>query len=198
METEACAVVILAAGASTRLGRPKQLLQFQQQSLIKRLVSEAKKVTATVIVVTGFEHAKIVTELKDEPVLLVENKDWVQGMGSSIKEGMKNLKSLVPNAGAIILAVCDQPFVNAALFTAMIELHKRSGKKIVACSYADSLGTPVLFERSYFDILLQLNSREGAKKLLQQYTTDVVLLPFPKGTIDIDTASDYEALLLQE
>ena len=198
METETFAVVILAAGASTRLGRPKQLLKFQQQSLIRRLVSEAKKVTATVIVVTGSIHNAIENELKGEPVLIVQNKDWAQGMGSSIKEGMQNLKSLESNAGAVILAVCDQPYVTAALFTAMIDLHKRSGKRIVACSYADSLATPVLFERSYFENLLQLNGREGAKKLLQQYTNDVAFLPFPQGVIDIDTASDYEALLLHE
>lgn len=198
MQAKTCAVVILAAGASTRLGRPKQLLPFQNQSLVRRLVSEAKKCTPTVVVVTGSGHDQMVKELKEEQVLVVENKDWAQGMGSSIKKGMEKLKSLEINVRAVILAVCDQPFVTAALFTDMIDLQKCSGKKIVACSYADTVGTPVLFERMYFDALQQLNGSEGAKKLVQHYATDVAFMPFPQGAIDINTQEDYEALLQQK
>src|SRR4051812_11778467 len=105
MKVEHCPVVILAAGASMRLGRPKQLLQFQQQSFIKRLVSEAQQSTATVVVVTGSNHDQIITELQGEPIVVVENRDWAQGMVSSIFKGMSKLKSLVPDAHAVILAV---------------------------------------------------------------------------------------------
>jgi molybdenum cofactor cytidylyltransferase len=198
MKTEACAIVILAAGASKRLGQPKQFLEFQKQSLVKRLVIEAKKNTETVVVVTGYGHDQMVKELNGEDVHIIENKDWAQGMGSSIKEGMRYLKSLERNVAAVILAVCDQPFVTATLFAAMIDLHKHSGKKIVACSYADSVGTPVLFERTYFEALQQLSGSEGAKKIVQQYADDVALIPFPLGVIDIDTQGDYEALLQQK
>ena len=93
MNAERCPVVILAAGASMRLGRPKQLLQFQQQSLIRRLVSEAQKSTATVVVVTGSNHHQLVAELQHQPIVVVENRDWAQGMGSSISTGMGKIKS---------------------------------------------------------------------------------------------------------
>lgn len=194
METDTCAIIILAAGASTRLGRPKQLLPFKQQSFIRRLVAEAKKCTALVIVVTGACHQEIENELQGKPVLIVENENWAAGMGSSIKEGMRNLKSLQSKVDIVILTVCDQPFVTAALFNAMIDLHKSSGKKIVACSYANSVGTPVLFEKRYFDDLLQLQGTEGAKHIVLQQQTDVALVPFPQGAIDIDTEEDYNAL----
>jgi molybdenum cofactor cytidylyltransferase len=197
METESCAIIILAAGASTRLGRPKQLLPFKNQSLIRHLVAEAKKCTALVLVVTGSCHQEIENELQGEQVLIVENKTWADGMGSSIKEGMRYLKSLQLNAAAVILAVCDQPFVTAALFTAMMDLHKRSAKKIVACSYAGSVGTPVLFEQQYFDVLQQLHGTAGAKKIVLQHQAEVALVPFPQGAIDIDTEEDYIALLQQ-
>jgi molybdenum cofactor cytidylyltransferase len=198
MNAETCAVVILAAGGSTRLGRPKQLLRFQQKSLIKRLVSEAKKTCTTIVVVTGFGHDQIVTELKDEPVLIAENNDWTQGMGTSLQRGMQKLKSLESTLNSVLLTVCDQPFVNAALFTSMMDLKKTSGKKIVACSYAGSAGTPALFDQLYFDALQQLNGREGAKKLIQRFASDAALMPFPQGAIDIDTQDDYEALLQQK
>lgn len=197
MQAEPCAIIILAAGASSRLGRPKQLLSFQHQTLISRLVAEAKKVTQTVVVVTGAAHRQIKEELQGVGVAVVENKDWAQGMGSSIKAGMHEIKSLEGNVQAVILAVCDQPFVSAALFLQIHELHKSSGKKIVACSYADSVGTPVLFEQPFFDALLQLEGSAGAKKLVQQHAGDVALLPFPQGAIDIDTQADYDALLQQ-
>src|SRR5215218_9779553 len=181
MKAENCAVIILAAGASTRLGRPKQLLAFQSQSLIKHIVSEAKNSVETVLVVTGSGHDAIAAELKDEPVVLVENKQWEQGMGTSISKGIAVLKSLKPAIKAAVLAVCDQPFVSAALFAQMQALQNRSGKKIVACSYAETVGTPVLFEHTYFDALQQLSGQEGAKKLVQQFIADVTLLPFPQG-----------------
>lgn len=197
MKAEACAVIILAAGGSTRLGRPKQLLRFKQQSLITRLVSEAKKTTQTVVVVTGACHDKITEELQGEAIHIVENKEWRQGMGSSISAGMGKLKRLNAAIHAVILAVCDQPFVTAALFKEMQSLHISSGKKIVACSYANSAGTPVFFEHTYFDALLQLDKNTGAKKLVQRHKADVALLPFPQGAFDIDTQADYDALLQQ-
>ena len=198
MPEEACAIIILAAGSSSRLGRPKQLLQVEGQSLIRRLIAEAVKSAATVVVVTGSGHEAIATELKEEAVLMIENKVWAQGLGTSINAGMGFLKSLNKDIGVVILAVCDQPFVNAALFDEMIRLQKTSGKNIVACSYADTAGTPVLFKERYFDALQRLNEGEGAKQLLQRHREDLALLPFAQGVIDIDTTDDYTALLQQK
>lgn len=198
MPENACAIIILAAGSSSRLGQPKQLLQVEGQSLIRRLVSEAVKSVATVVVVTGSGHEAIAAELKEDAVLIVENKSWGKGIGGSINIGMGFLKSLNKDITTVILSVCDQPFVNAALFDEMILLQKTSGKNIVACSYADTTGTPVLFEKRYFDELQDLAEKEGAKQLVRRHRKDLALLPFEQGAIDIDTTDDYTALLQQK
>jgi len=191
------AIIILAAGTSSRLGRPKQLLSYQNQTFISRLVIQAQTTATTVIVVTGATHEALAEALKDSPALLVQNPEWQQGMGSSISKGMGFLKSLNRAVSSVILAVCDQPYVTASLFNEMIAVQGRSGKKIVACTYADTIGTPVLFERSYFKALQQATGKEGAKHLVQTHQEDVALLPFPQGAIDIDTEEDYTALLSQ-
>lgn len=197
MVNQSCAIIILAAGASSRFGSPKQLLPFHGRSLIRHLVAEAKKTAATIIVVTGAAHLAIAAELNDEEILIVQNEAWAQGIGGSISKGMGFLKSLALDVDAVLLAVCDQPFINAMLFNEMIALQKSSGKKIVACRYAGTVGTPVLFSKTYFNALQDLRANEGAKAVVQRHLEEAALFPFPKGAIDIDTQADYKALLQQ-
>jgi molybdenum cofactor cytidylyltransferase len=189
-------IIILAAGNSSRLGRAKQLLPFNEQSLLKHTAQQALAVPSTqTIVVTGAGREKVELELEGTEALVVYNPDWQQGMSSSIHKGIQELQMLHPEAAGCIIAVCDQPFISTSIFSELINSHEHTGFGIVASSYAGTAGTPVLLSKSYFSELLLLEGQEGAKKLLTQYESNVIHLPFNKGEVDIDTAEDYDRLI---
>ena len=108
-------------------------------------------------------------------------------MASSIRLGIED--SL--NADAVILMVCDQPFITSDILNNLIETYSNSGRGIVACSYDNTFGPPVLFSKKYFPELLQLKGDIGARKIIDQHFVDVALVDFPRGSIDIDTEADY-------
>lgn len=189
-------IVILAAGNSSRLGEPKQLLQFQGKSLIRHITEAAlEAVGSNVIVVTGSNPQLIEAELEGLPCKLALNADWQEGMSGSIKTGIHALQSHHPELKGSILAVSDQPFVSAETFNALIHAFEATAKGIVASKYSDSLGTPAFFAAAYFPSLLQLTGAEGAKKLFKRYAEDVSAHSFPEGSIDIDTQEDYKRLI---
>jgi molybdenum cofactor cytidylyltransferase len=190
-------VIILAAGNSSRLGRPKQLLPYRGKTLLAHVVAEALAADLLpVVVVTGAFHKEVSGALRGLSVDIVFNPAWAEGMASGIVAGLSNILLLRPDVNAVIIAVCDQPFISSALLLQLAGKFDMSGKGIVACTYADSVGTPVLFGRSYFERLLALSGSEGAKKLLRQHPEDLAIVPFPNGHIDIDTEEDVMASLL--
>ncbi len=189
-------IIILAAGASSRMGRPKQLLVYQQQSLLRRAVKAAAAVPNTcVVVVLGAHQSAIALELANESIKVVYNADWQQGMASSVSVGIKHLITEQPAVKNALLMLCDQPFVDTALLQNLINTRKTSGRPIVASAYQNTIGAPVLFDQSYFDELMALQGQEGAKKLLNKYKSEVISIPFEQGAIDIDTPEDYKRLL---
>ena len=196
MDENAYGIVILAAGNSSRLGEPKQLLQFKNKSLIRHVTDAAMDaIGSPVIIVSGSNDKQIADELTSLSVHLAHNSNWQEGMASSIRIGVNELVKLNSATKGVILAVSDQPFVTSQLFRDLIEKAESNENSIIACSYEDTLGTPVLFSEKYFDSLLTLNGTEGAKKLLKRFANDVVSIPFPKGGVDIDTKEDYQKLL---
>ena len=188
-------ILILAAGNSSRLGEPKQLLNFNGKTLLRNVVNEAIKVTESVIVVTGSNHSQNSREIEDFEVKIVENINWDQGMGSSIKIGINQLLNRFSEVQNIIISVCDQPFIEASVFSDLIQMQKISQKGIVASKYSDTLGTPVLFTKKYFEEISILSGQEGAKKVTQKFKDDIAEIIFEKGAIDIDTQSDYQKLI---
>ncbi|SHH61091.1 nucleotidyltransferase family protein [Flavobacterium defluvii] len=189
-------IVILAAGNSSRLGRPKQLLEYKESTLLKNTVSEALKVpNSFVLVVTGANKVIIEKELNSAEITLCFNAEWENGMSSSIVKGLNELLLLNPDSEECIFAVCDQPFVTSLVFENLIQESHKTEKGIAASAYSETLGTPVLFHKKYFNELLELKGQEGAKKIIKKYWDDVVSVPFEKGNIDIDTAEDYEKLI---
>jgi molybdenum cofactor cytidylyltransferase len=147
-----------------------------------------------VIIVTGARATEVSAEFDGLDVHLVYNESWQKGMGSGIAAGISKLQMIGSSVENVIIAVCDQPYVSAQLLRQLAEKAAESGMGMVACAYADTVGTPVLFGQRYFDTLLRLNGTEGAKKLLKLYDSDVATIPFPLGSIDIDTAEDYQEL----
>ncbi len=188
--------VILAAGESSRFGRPKQLIQFRGKGLVRRMVYAARKArcSATVVVISG-HHKEVERELKAESVIMVENKNWRLGIGTSICAGMRRLIEEAPTLEAVVLLVCDQPLVDARTIARLITLREKTKRAIVASSYANTLGVPALFDRSCFQELLALDNATGAKMIILSNRERVAELPFPEGKIDIDTLDDYEKLI---
>jgi molybdenum cofactor cytidylyltransferase len=188
-------IIILAAGSSTRLGQPKQLLEFQGTTLIQRIAQNAvNAVNKPVVVMLGANFSLIHAHLTHLPVHIVYNPDWLHGMTSSIRKGLMALLSFSPETEGVIFAVCDQPYITADLFLEMIAAGSKSPKSIIACLYNHIPGTPVLFKKDYFDALLALKDSEGARKIILSHPESVETVPFPLGIFDVDTMQDYVAL----
>ena len=191
--------VILAAGESSRLGQPKQLLQFRGKTLVRRIVDAAAEAGCSpIVIVIGSDKDKVGRELEQTSAVLIENVDWNNGMGTSIRVGVQHAIDIAPNVEAIVLLVCDQPLVDAHTIEQLIALRRKTKKAVVASSYAGTLGVPALFDRSCAEELLRVDDRTGAKQIISSNHDRVAEFLFPKGKIDIDTAADYESLCLSK
>jgi molybdenum cofactor cytidylyltransferase len=186
--------VLLAAGASSRLGRPKALLPYRGTVLIAHVAEQMKRAQiGPVAVVTGAEREGIEAALRD--VVFAHNAAWAEGMAGSIRTGVSALLQHYGELESVTLCVCDQPYVTPTLFQALQTAQVQSRKPVIASAYADTLGTPMLFTRSYFEKLLSLDGKSGAKSLIAASPRDVARVAFDLGAVDIDTEEDYRALL---
>jgi molybdenum cofactor cytidylyltransferase len=186
-------LVLLAAGASKRLGTPKQLLQFNGISLLQQSIKTAlSSMVSQPVVVLGAHAERLFTEIEKENVQIAINKDWNEGMASSIRCGLHKLLELAPHTEGVILMVCDQPYVSPSLLNSLINEYNETGKPIITCSYGDSFGPPTLFHKSLFGELLMLKGDTGARKVVQQHVGNAGIVLFPEGRIDIDTEEEYK------
>jgi molybdenum cofactor cytidylyltransferase len=189
------AIIILAAGASTRMGTPKQLLPYQGHSLLSyTLESAITSVCNPVVVVLGANAQQIRSEVNQPSVQVVENPQWNLGMSSSIRCGILSLSNYSENIDAAVIAVCDQPFLSTQIINLLVASYHSTGKPIVASQYAGTLGVPVLFSSIFFSELAVLKETDGAKTFINKHFNEVFCFPFPLGAIDIDTPKDYEQL----
>jgi molybdenum cofactor cytidylyltransferase len=187
-------LIILAAGESSRLGQPKQNLLFQGQTLLQRAVETALASACTpVIVILGANADRIIPIAN---VNIIYNDDWQEGMASSIRIGVREMAKDA-SVGNIIIMLCDQPFVNVELLNSMITMQHQTGKSIVACTYNETTGAPVLFNEVWFAELLLLQGQEGAKKIINTHPEHRATIAFEQGSIDIDTRGDYEEMVKQ-
>jgi molybdenum cofactor cytidylyltransferase len=183
------AAVVLAAGGSTRMGRPKALLLWQGRSLLRHTVGVAREAGCNpVIVVLGAAADRLRPDLDGVPVLLAENPDWELGPGTSIRVGL----DAIGPADAVVFLACDQPLVDAAHVRRLIAAHRETGRPMAASGYAESAGVPALFARECFPDLGSLPPGSGAKQLIARHPEAVAVVPFPAGAIDLDTPEDYE------
>ena len=189
-------IIILAAGNSSRLGQPKQLLTFKDTTFLKNTIEAASLLpNAIVVVVVGSRHELMIKELDSSKIKISFNENWEFGMSSSIVKGMNDLLLINPDIEKCIISVCDQPFISHSVFENLIEEYNKEGKGIVASSYVETVGTPVLFDKKYFKDLLELKGQEGAKKILAKFQNDLNTVSFERGNIDIDTPEDYDKLM---
>lgn len=187
-------IIILAAGQSKRFGTPKQLLKFENQTLIRRTAETALHIEAQIIVVLGANADLIKPEIADLPLEIVINEIWQSGMSSSLKTGLLKLLEIVPQISAVILLLCDQPLIDEKLILRLVEKQKTTGKSIVACEYADTTGVPAIFARNVFDDLLNLQGDQGARFLIENRAADTAHIAAPEAVFDIDTPEDFARL----
>ncbi len=188
MTSSRTAILILAAGSSSRLGLPKQLLQLDQRSLLRRITELVLGIRpATVVVVLGFESDRMKHELDDLPVQIVLNPDWKEGIASSIRQG---IGALPPSIDAALIVLCDQPFIPSSHFSKLIAACSNE-HPIAATAYQPSPGVPACFDRSVFPELLALTGDSGAKRIIGKRLQEVASISCPEAIIDIDTLADY-------
>ena len=145
--------------------------------------------------VLGANAALLEKEIEEKKVHIVENKEWKEGMASSVRCGLDTLLHIAPSSDALIIMVCDQPYVSSSLLNELIVTQKNTGKPIVTSQYENAIGPPALFHKIIFTELLGLKGDAGARKIIEQRNSDVATVLFKQGSIDIDTEADYKALL---
>lgn len=193
---ENIAVLILAAGASTRMGTPKQLLTWKKGNLLDTTIGNALLVCPEhVVVVLGANSDKIQANCIDRRgVQYVFHKDWRLGIGSSISYGVHFIQRSFKNVKAVLILLGDQPLIDSEYLNQMIQTYKSSDKGIIATSYEKGSGVPALFDKSYFPNLIKLDADKGAKKIIRESNTDTLSLNPTGKTMDIDTLEDYQKL----
>ena len=188
--------IILAAGASTRMGEPKQLLRFDGSTLLRCAAHAALGSDCqTVVVVTGANAERVREEVSDLPVAVAHNEQWSEGMGASVRVGVEALEKEGARVLAAVLMPCDQPHLSSEVLNRLIEAHQTSGKAIVVSGYEEVWGVPMLFARSLWPELRELGGKGGAQSVALRHAEKVECVPFPDGARDIDTRDDYERLL---
>ena len=188
--------IILAAGASTRMGTPKQLLWLDGRTLLRRTVDAVLASPAwPVVVVLGAHLDAIRPEVARLPVLIVENAAWEEGLASSIRAGARVLESFSLSLDAALLVLCDQPNLSPDAINRLAAVPVNSGKTIVAARYGDHSGPPALFTRRHFQELMELRGPGGARPMLARHADLVAMIDLPELAADLDTPADYQAFL---
>lgn len=189
------AVIILAAGQSSRLGSPKQLLKIKGTNLLQHSINAALGSNADqVLVVLGSSSGEIKKQLNSDQITILENPDWESGMSSSLRCGLTKVISDNTDIQAVILMVCDQPFVSSDLLNELISAYQNGDKAIIASFYDDVPGTPALFHQNMFQELLSLEGDKGARSLFKKFASQTATVSFKEGSIDIDTLENYKNL----
>ena len=181
--------VVLAAGNSSRLGEglSKQLLRVEGKTLIERTICCLLDAQLTVHVILGADYAKHLETIQHLPVTIHQNIVWHRGMGSSIKQALQILQK----ESAILFTVCDQPKLSSSLIQEFVNKHLEDKSLVIAAQYQDTVGVPVLVPSSFYQRFLSMSDHEGGKSILRQIS-NISLVPFEDGQIDIDTLDEYQ------
>ncbi|MBS0364781.1 MAG: nucleotidyltransferase family protein [Proteobacteria bacterium] len=180
--------MVLAAGASTRFGSPKQLVRVNGRPLLHAAATRAAEVTGSaVIVVLGSGADQISSLLRHTTGTVVINRDWREGIASSIRVGMSHLP---PACEAVLLMLADQAAVTADDLKRLAGAWRRQTQYLVAASYEGTVGVPAIFPRGHFPELARLRGDAGARGLLRGHTERLVRVPMPSAAVDIDTPED--------
>ncbi len=183
--------LVLAAGASSRMGQAKQLLELNGQPLVERMGCLALEAGFdAVVVVTGARRAAIEAVLP-EFMYTVHNPNWAKGMGSSVHAGLSLAIRLFPELQYSGFILTDQPYLNSALLRNMLRQLQQGSAPGIAAHYNGTLGVPAIFRAGLFPELLALDGHKGAKSILHKYQEALQSIPFPGGVFDLDFPEDW-------
>jgi len=189
------AVLILAAGSSKRLGKPKQLVKFKNKTLLQHSidVSEALDLSEKIIVL-GANEKKILNEVDLKNHKLLINNNWQQGMSTSLKKGLEEIRNLHPTIEHVLVLLSDQPFISELVLQELIDKHLTANCLASFSEYQEIPGVPAIFSREIFPDLMRIEGDRGARDLIKNGLTNYQLVPFEKGIVDIDTEKDLQFL----
>jgi molybdenum cofactor cytidylyltransferase len=191
-------VIVLAAGASERMGEPKQLLRFGGETLLRRAVRAALDSRCRpAVVVLGARAEELRGEV--DGAQAVVNAGWAEGMASSIRCGLLALEASAPApADGAVLTLCDQPFVTSEVINRLLEAYRAGRPPLVASEYVaggeSARGAPALFSRALFPELIALRGGEGARQVIRRHAPAAAFVPVPEAAFDVDTPGDYLGL----
>ena len=193
MDTGKVSAIVLAAGASTRYGQCKQLVEINGSSLVRLSVDKLSALFPIhmITVVVGANSEAVTQAVSDIPVNVVVNGHWRQGLASSLKAGINSLET---GCQAVMITLCDQVLVTEAHLRQLLDLWHADPSEITASSYADTLGTPAIIPAEFYPQLLALEGDAGAKSILINNAGRVRILPIPEAELDIDVPADLEKL----
>ncbi|MFI5207368.1 MAG: NTP transferase domain-containing protein [Gemmatimonadales bacterium] len=187
-------IVILAAGGSRRLKQPKQLVSYRGMTLLRHAANAAlESGVGPVIVVLGAEAKACREDLSGLDVALLLHSGWGEGLGSTIRVGVRAARSGHPGLGAMLLMTCDQPGVDAGMLRTLADTWRKGGARIAASGYAGTAGIPAVFAASEFAALESLIGDRGAQTLLRS-GTGVAIVPCPAAELDVDESRDLDRL----
>jgi len=188
----ATGAILLAAGASTRMGSMKQLLPWKSSTLLEHSIRQLKQTDIDfLVVVLGANAEVILKKISFDDVEVVVNGDWQKGMATSIAAGLSSLLEKTPEIQSVLIALSDQPLLDINYYKNLIDKSLISKNKIVASAYSDQLGVPAIFDRDYFDNLLNLKGNQGARALLRGGGVGVTSVKAGKLALDLDTREVY-------
>ena len=184
-------VIVLAAGASTRMGVPKQLLPWRGATLLQHAVQTALDTAlGPVIVVLGAQAERCREALDRLAVATVVNAGWAAGQGGSIAAGVAELERLAPELEGVLILLHDQPAISAVRLVEFASA-RREGDLVVAACYNGITGAPAWFRRDLFPELRELNGSSGARKIIEAHAAHLRRVDLPEAALDIDTPTDY-------
>ncbi|MCK0145838.1 nucleotidyltransferase family protein [Arenibacter sp. F26102] len=193
------AILMMAAGTSSRMKAIKQLLPWGNTTLIGNALKNAQDSNAiTILTVLGAYMEEIIQETQFGSTETVYNPDWKMGLGNSIACGTKHLLKQKEHYDGILIMLTDQPFIDGQYLNALIDHFTNSHHSIVATKYTSRVGVPAIFGKAHFEALLALDSDFGARDIIKTHIADVLTLSPNGKEVDIDTLEEYERVKKSE
>ncbi|NER11283.1 molybdenum cofactor cytidylyltransferase [Muriicola jejuensis] len=188
-------ILLLAAGASRRMGRPKQLLPWGNSTLLGHAIETAISCQSDqVFVVLGAGADTICESLEIDGFEVIINEEWAEGIGATIRRGISHVSSLHPVPDAVLIMLADQPLIGKEHLENLMALFKKEEKRIVCTEYVGKLGVPAVFPRRFFPDLARLTGDHGGGKLIAAHAEEALGIPAVDKVADLDTPQDYLSL----